>query len=137
MMRQVLAGLAAMWLAGGATAADGPSLSIQLNKLETIDTGCRIVFVLQNDGPDAYDQLTVDLVTFDQAGLVGQRVLIELGPLRATKMSVSSFDFEAIECAAIHRVLINDITTCRTPAGPVEDCIARIALSSLGTELLF
>ena len=139
------ASVAIAWLglvAGAAMAeevaiADEASLSIQLNKLEPVDAGCRIYFVIENQGDEAYQELTVDLVTFDPGGIVGQRLLVELGPLRPAKTSVSSFDFEALECAAIDRILVNDVTSCRTPAGPPEDCVARIALSSLGAELLF
>jgi hypothetical protein len=137
MTRYAVVAIAWLALAAGAVLAGEPSLSIQLNKLEPVDSGCRIYFVIENQGEEAYDELTVDLVTFDPAGIVGQRLLVELGPLRAAKTAVSSFDFEALECAAIDRILVNDVTSCLTPAGPPDDCVGRIALSSLGAELLF
>lgn len=137
MTRYASVAIAWLTLVAGAATAEAPSLSIQLNKLEPVEAGCRVYFVIENRGDTAYDELTVDLVTFDPAGIVGQRLLVQLGPLRAAKTSVSSFDFEALDCTAIDRILVNDVTTCRTPAGTSEDCVARIALSSLGAELLF
>ena len=142
MTRYAVVATAWLALAAGAALADEPSLSIQLNKLEPVDGGCRIYFVIENQGDEAYDELTVDLVTFDPAGIVGQRLLVELGPLRAAKTAVSSFDFAALECAAIDRILVNDVTSCLTSGGPPDaeppaDCVGRITLSSLGAELLF
>ena len=137
MIRSAALAIAGLVLAGSAATADEPSLAIQLNKLKPVDAGCRIYFVIENQGDEPYQELTVDLVTFDPAGIVGQRLLVELGPLRAAKTSVSSFDFDGLDCAAIDRILVNDVTSCRTPAGTPEDCVARIALSSLDAELLF
>ena len=137
MIRYASVAIAWLGLLAGTAMAEGPPLSIELNKLEPVDAGCRIYFVIENRSDEAYAELTVDLVTFDPAGIVGQRLLVELGPLRAAKTSVSSFDFEALECAAIDRILVNDVTSCRTAAGAPEDCVARITLSSLGAELLF
>ena len=142
MTRIGVAAIAWLALAAGPALAEEPSLSIQLNKLEPVDGGCRIYFVIENRSEAAYDELTVDLVTFDPSGIVGQRLLVELGPLRAAKTSVSSFDFAALDCAAIDRILVNDVTSCLTAGGaadaePPSDCVGRIALSSLGAELLF
>jgi hypothetical protein len=137
MTRYASVAIAWLTLVAGSALADEATLSIQLNKLEPVDAGCRIYFVIGNQGDETYHELTVDLVTFDPVGIVGQRLLVELGPLRAAKTSVSSFDFEALDCASIDRILVNDVTSCRTPAGRPEDCVARIALSSLGAELLF
>ena len=94
-LRFLLAVLAAISLPLPATAQDQAptaAIAIELNKLEPADSACRIYFVLRNDTGDAYDALTVELVSFDQEGLVGQRLAVDLAPLRAHKTVVKLFD---------------------------------------------
>ena len=49
-------------------------ITIELNKLEPADRACRLFLLLQNQSDQTYDALTLELVSFDKEGLIGQRL---------------------------------------------------------------
>ena len=113
-------------------------LVLQLNKLEPIEGGaCRASFVLRNDGDAQYDSLKLDLVSFRPDGVIGQRLLVELAPVAAKKTLVKAFDFEGVGCADIERILVNEVSACRTSNGEVDTaaCLDRLQLETLAAEL--
>ncbi len=108
--------------------ADG--LSIELNKLEPQAGACRAYLVFDNpDGP-ALENLQMDLILFDQAGVIARRLAVDTGPLRAAKTSVKLFDIPDLPCNEIRRILVNEVLDCRDAAGLHDDCIERLTLSS-------
>lgn len=112
-----------------ASAAPAP-ITVQLNRLDDHDKSCRASFVIANPGPEAFAGFTLDLVIFDRSGTIQHRIAADVAPLRADKESVKVFDIPATACPAIGSILINDVLDCRTAAGPVADCVGRLAPSS-------
>ena len=135
LFRRVLLGAA---LVVGAVPAYGQeALVVDLNRLEDRDGACRLHFVFTNPTDRVFEQLTFDLVLFDAAGVIAERVALEAAPLLADKTIVKQFDIAGRACADIGRVLINDIAACADQAGPVERCIAMIEPRATGTAELF
>ena len=107
-----------------ASAASG--VSIELNRLEARDGGCRVSLVVGNPGDKALDSLKLDLVFFDKDGVISRRLAVEAGPVRAAKTSVKLFDASETQCDAVGRLLLNDVTAC----GGEQDCLGIVSTSS-------
>lgn len=103
-----------------------PGVSIELNRLEAKDGGCRVSLVLANPGDKAMDSLKLDLVFFDKEGVISRRLAVEAGPVRASKTTVKLFDASETSCDGVSRVLLNDVTAC----GGEQDCLSMISTSS-------
>lgn len=111
--------------------AEPKALSVELNKLEPQGAGCRAYVVVQNDDPTAYATFKLDLVLFQQDGVIGRRFAMDLAPLKANKRSVKLFDLDNISCDKIGSFLINDVVECKSDTGPVENCLAGMTVKSL------
>jgi hypothetical protein len=119
-----------------ATAAETPSLSLELNKVEASEHGCRIFMVADNQSETAFAALRLDLVFFQTDGVIGKRVALDLAPVKAQKRVVKAFDIDKVKCDGIGSILINEVAECRAEAGPLENCLARMNLKSLSTVQL-
>lgn len=111
--------------------AEPTALSVELNKLEPQGSGCRAYVVVQNDDATAYQSFKLDIVLFQQDGVIGRRVAMDLAPLKAKKRTVKLFDFDNMACDKIGSFLINDVVECKTDTGPIEDCLAGMTVKSL------
>ena len=116
--------------------AQPKALSIELNKLESQGDGCRAYVVVQNDDDTAYSALKLELVLFQEDGIIGRRFIMDLAPLKAQKRTVKLFDLNNIPCDKIGSFLINEITECTAETGPVENCLAGITVKSLTSAQL-
>lgn len=121
-----------MLVATAAPAQSPATLSLELNKMERLDGACRAYLVIVNEGGVGLDSFDVDLVTFEPSGVIGSRFRVELAPVPSGRTVVKSFDFEGVDCNAIHRVLLNDVVHC----APLDrdQCLAAIELSTLSVE---
>ena len=110
---------------------------MELNKAEAVEGACRIYLLVQNRGEEAYDTLTLELVSFGREGVVGQRLAVELAPVRARKTMVKLFDLPGGgECEATSRLLVNDVSACTVAGQAVPDCLERLRISArAGIEL--
>jgi hypothetical protein len=107
----------------------GPSL--ELNKLEATEKGCRVFIVANNQTDDVYQSLKLDLILFQTDAVIGKRVALDLAPLRARKKVVKIFEIEAMACDKIGSFLINDVMECKTEASAVENCLQRLTTTTL------
>lgn len=123
--------------AGGASAAaaaapaEPPKITVELNKLEPIDKGCRVYTVVDNTGTATFDAMKLDLILFHTDGVIGRRLMLDLAPLKSAKKSVKMFDLDGTQCDKIGSFLVNDVIDCKSEAGPVEKCLDGITLKSL------
>jgi len=110
----------------------GPSLSIELNKVEDTDqNSCVAAFVLRNDLATALDRFSLDLYIFDAEGIIARQLVLDLAPLRNDKTTVVRFPLISQACATIGRILVNDIPSCRSAeTGKDIDCLAVLQVSS-------
>lgn len=120
---------AAQAAAEAAPDATGPSL--ELNKLEPNDSGCRAYIVVNNQTDTTYESLKLDLVLFQADGIIGRRFALDLAPVRPQKKSVKLFEIDAMACDKIGSFLINDVMECKTDAGAQTNCLRNLRTSSL------
>jgi len=105
--------------------------SLELNKLEPNNSGCRAYMVVNNPTDTAYQSFKLDLVLFQADGVIGKRFALDLAPLKAQKKSVKLFEIEGVACDKIGSFLINDVMECKTDAGAAEGCLQQLKTSSL------
>lgn len=122
----LLAGLA-MLAATLPTLADEPMIRVELNAAEGAAGKCRLSFVIENALPIPVEMLKLDLAVFGRDGAVHRRLLTEMGPVRAQKTVVRSFEIE-LDCAELGSILVNDIASCAPAA--IGDCLDKLILSS-------
>jgi hypothetical protein len=130
LIRAATLALTAAALAGPA-AADPVALSVELNKLESQDKGCRAYFVVDNTGTTNYQALKLDLVLFQPDGVIGRRFAVDLAPLKAAKKTVKLFDLDGTACDKVGSLLINDVVECKSDTGPINECLAGLSVKSL------
>jgi hypothetical protein len=115
-------------------AAD-PAIHIELNAAETVQQDhCRLSFVVQNNAESAIDTLKLDLALFDREGTINRRMIVEIGPVRAAKTIVRTFNVET-DCGQIGSILLNDVTACAP--GEAGGCLDRLTLSSRPSNIRF
>jgi hypothetical protein len=123
--------LAVLALCAEPVLAEPPKLSVELNKLEPQGGGCRAYVVVQNDEATSYQSYKLDIVLFQQDGVIGRRFAMDLAPIKPQKRTVKLFDLDNMPCDKIGSFLINDIVECKAEAGPIEDCLAGMTVKSL------
>jgi hypothetical protein len=124
-------GAAALLALASAASADNQTLKVELNKLEAQDKGCRAYVVVTNGGQTAFKTMKLDLVMFRTDGVIGRRFAIDLAPISPDKRSVKLFNLDGTPCEEVGSLLINEVMECTTDAGPVDNCLAQMSLSSL------
>jgi hypothetical protein len=109
----------------------GDGITLELNKLEKSEKGCRAYVVVTNPTTTAYDAFKLDLVMFQTDAVIGRRFALDLSPVRPDKRSVKLFDLDGAKCEDIGSFLVNDVLECRTSAGPATDCLSHLKVKSL------
>ena len=126
--------LAGFVLAGVATLPAGaqePDVSLELNKLEPQEKGCRAYVVVANGSDTTYQSFKLDLVLFGTDGIIAKRFALDLAPfLKSNKRTVMQFDLDSVACEGVGSFLVNDMLECRSDSGAIDDCLARIKVSS-------
>lgn len=120
--------------AGAASAVEKGRIGVELNKLETAGDACRAYLLLSNGTAAAFTSLKLDLVTFDADGIVQRRVAVETAPIGAGKTSLKVFDIGGIQCAAIRRMLLNGVLSCKGGKEQTADCLSLVSVSSRAAQ---
>jgi hypothetical protein len=108
-------------------AGAGDPIRVELNAAESVQSRCRLSFVIENKSEAAIESLKLDLAVFGRDGVIQRRLVTELGPVRGAKTIVKAFELDT-ECGQIGSILVNDVTAC-APMAP-DACLDRLALSS-------
>jgi hypothetical protein len=116
-----------------ASATAAPAISVELNKLETVDKGCRVYTIVDNPSTTTYQTLKLDLILFHTDGVIGRRLALDLAPLKGQKKTVKMFDLEGTPCDKIGSFLVHDIMECKSEAGALDKCLDAITLKSLSS----
>lgn len=129
----VMAALTPAAIAGESApaAAAAPGITVELNKLETVEKGCRVYTVVDNPGSTAFQTFKLDLILFHTDGVIGRRLMLDLAPLKSAKKTVKMFDLDGTACDKIGSFLVHDVMECKTDAGPADKCLDAITLKSL------
>ena len=110
-----------------AFSASNDPIRVELNVAESVQSKCRLSFVIENKSETPIERLTPDLAIFNRDGIIQRRLVAELGPVYRSKTIIKTFEIEG-ECSQIGSILINDVTAC-TPGDPGL-CLDRLVLSS-------
>jgi hypothetical protein len=105
-------------------------LTIELNKLEDTDEGCRSLFVFDNETGHELNRFRIDLILFDREGVYAKQLLLDMAPLYEDKKVLASFVLAEDPCASIGSVLINDVPWCENGAGATVDCVKLLEVGS-------
>ncbi|MGE0213358.1 MAG: hypothetical protein AB7S41_16835 [Parvibaculaceae bacterium] len=131
---KALAGLALVVMAAGfaghAGAQDARKISVELNSAQSEGEGCRISFVFQNGLEARIEELAVEVVLFDDKNKVSEFLLMKTGPLPPGKVRVRQFELKARPCAAISRLLVNDVKECKGEALSPNVCLEALSPKS-------
>lgn len=119
-----------------ANASEVSEISIELNKVEASGKGCNMYFMLQNKTDSALQSYKLDLVLFDQDGVIAKQLVVETAPLSKGKTVVKAFPVAGMSCDEIGRLLLNDVPMCSDDKGAREDC-TRITSVSSRTDIEF
>ena len=117
-------------MAQTATATDGPKIGLELNKLESIEGGCRAYVVFRNPTEVEYDAFNLELLVFGAGGVIEKRLAVPVSPLRPNKTTVNLFDMTSVSCDDVGEVLLNGFFECTSGGQAVEACVDRVELSS-------
>ena len=126
---------AALVPATGAIAQSG-TLSLQLNKASSEDSGCFVTYVATNGTGVDLDSASYEVAVFDIEGEVDQLLLLPFGPLGDGKTKVFRFAMSESGCDSVARVLINDVNACSAADGAEIDCLSMLETSTR-TEIAF
>ncbi|GHB45552.1 hypothetical protein GCM10007094_38720 [Pseudovibrio japonicus] len=128
--------LAPLWItqvteAHAADTKQEPVITLQLNKADTTQNGCRVSLVVRNHLQEEVTQLALDLVLFDNAGEIADFLSMKTGRLPSGKTRVRQYDLPSGDCAAISSVLVNNVTQCEGTANvsPAR-CLDALKVSS-------
>ena len=143
MRRRVQASLVACRALSGAllclitpVGAEHGSIAIELNKLEPQGHQCSAYFVINNTNDTNYQAFKLDLLLFRPDGVIGRRFAIDLAPIRSNKRTVKLFELADTPCDDVGSFLINEVMECKGDAGPTDDCLKDITVSSLSNVQL-
>lgn len=106
------------------------SVNVELNRLDPAENNCKASLVITNESGIEFESLALDLVVFDNDGIIAGRMAVELGPLAGTKTSVRAFSLGGMECDSVGRMLLNSVVSCETGEGKRSDCLGLIQTSS-------
>jgi hypothetical protein len=119
-----------------ARAADAPSMTLELNKLEPVPVkggtaGCRAYLVAANpEGGPKFDALRLDLVLFGTDGVIARRIALDVGPVMPGRIQVRPFELHNLPCDSIGQILVNDALICKIGGTDQTDCLDRVKMSS-------
>lgn len=106
-------------------------LTIELNRVQQSQNGCRLSFMAVNRLGTDLRTTALEIVFFDPDSIVSQMLLLDFGRLPKDKTKVVEFDLPQA-CEQISRVLVNDILECAgaDEQNMTEDCFNALRTSN-------
>ncbi|HEY9038884.1 MAG TPA: hypothetical protein VIN05_08070 [Roseovarius sp.] len=90
----------------------GAHLLIELNAVESQESGCKLSFLALNGHPADVSQAVFETVVFDAAGQVDRLTLLDFADLPAARPRVRQFMIQGMACGDIGQILFNGASTC-------------------------
>jgi hypothetical protein len=128
--------IASMFAAAACLATAAPALAeedrltVELNKFEEVEEGCRSFFLFRNRTGMTLSEFELSLAILDTDGVIDRLLTIDAAPLPADRTTLKLFEIPEIGCDAIGEVLLHDIAACRPQNAEEADCFAFLELSS-------
>lgn len=98
-------------------------LIVQLNKLQSVASACRVTFVMTNQMDVEIKAALLEIVLFDKEQAVVKLLAVNPGRLPSGKTRVKQFDLKGVACDGIGRVLLNDIKRCDGDGLSPQTCL--------------
>ena len=107
-------------------------LTIELNRVQQSQDGCRLSFIAVNRMGASLEKTAMEVVFFDANDVVSEMLLLDFGRLPTDKTKVVEFVLQQQECAQISRVLVNDVVECSSAdqQNITEDCFQALRTSN-------
>ncbi len=115
---------------GGAALAEERSLTVELNKFEDVESGCRSYFLFRNAGDTTFGAFELSLAILDGDGVIDRLLTIDAAPLPSERTTLKLFEIPEIGCSEIGEILLHDISACAPQNGEPMDCFPILELSS-------
>lgn len=106
------------------------ALALELNALQPSDAGCRITFLATNGLAAPIDKATFEVALFGAGGGIDRLVSLDFKTLALGKTKVLQFELAGLQCDAVSRVLVNDVTACEGTGLPIGDCLEKLQTST-------
>lgn len=110
--------------------ADEARLTVELNKTEDVDGGCRSYFLFRNRTDLTLLEFEMSLAIMNSEGVIDRLLTIDAAPLPASRTTLKLFEVPEIGCDAIGEILLHDIAACRPQNEEPIDCFAIVDLES-------
>ena len=110
--------------------AQAQSLTVELNKLEDVATGCQAYFLFKNDRAENLTGFEMSLAILSPDGIIDRLLTIDAAPLPAQRTTLKLFEIPDTQCANIGEVLLHDIPNCTPQNGDPLDCFSFLELNS-------
>ncbi len=110
--------------------AHAQSLTVELNKLEDVETGCQAFFLFKNDRTENLTGFEMSLAILSPDGIIDRLLTIDAAPLPAQRTTLKLFEIPDTQCANIGEVLLHDIPNCTPQNGDPLDCFSFLELNS-------
>jgi hypothetical protein len=122
--------LALSGLAAVPVRAQGPAVSLELNRAEEVEGACRLYLVVGNGLDVPLDPFTLDMVAFDSDGVIASRLAVDLAPVPPGKTQVRLFDVAGPGCGSLSALLLNEVVACGAGEATGRDCLPLLAVST-------
>lgn len=109
------------------------SLGLELNALQPSEKGCRVTFLATNDLGVALTKSAFEIALFGASGSIERLVALDFKAMPSGKTKVMQFDLDALDCAGVSRVLVNDVSACEGDGLDPAACLARLSTSTKTT----
>jgi len=116
--------------------AQAQSLTVELNKLDDVETGCQAFFLFQNDRAENLTEFEMSLAILSPDGIIDRLLTIDAAPLPAERTTLKLFEIPDTQCANIGEILLHDIPACTPQNGDPLDCFSFLVLNSRATAPL-
>ncbi len=108
----------------------GKAVSVELNAVKPVDSGCMLTFLVINGHDSQIDKLVYETVLFDPNGQVERLTLLDFGALPPARPRVRRFTVPGLACDQVSRILINGASTCEAPGLDPAACEAGLVTHS-------
>lgn len=117
-------------------ATDTGKINLELNAKEQSGDACRISFVIKNSLSAAIEDLTLELVLFNNNHQISKILQIKSSALPRGKTRVKRYAIKGLTCDSLGRVLINDVVSCKGEGLSPQGCLSALKTSSRTTSKL-
>ena len=136
-MKRLFLAISLALLALPAAKAQGAGeIFMELNRVQTVENGCRITLLMQNGLEADIASFGFEVAVIDKTGLVGGLILVRSGQLRAGREQVKLFDLPGTECENIERLLVNNVVECEGE-GLSPDLCQRASVATSRLDIRF